>query len=152
MLYTENNLAVNEVQISYTPAANKTKITGSHSANEIFQQIWDSQLIHVQEQFYALFLNQANEVLCWRLIGTGTGKSCVVDQKLLATIVCKTLAHNVVIAHNHPSGNLKPSRADKTLTFRIREMLDLFDVKVIDHLIIAGNDYFSFVDNNLIIN
>jgi len=56
----------------------------------------------------------------------------------------------VVIAHNHPSGNLNPSRSDKTLTFRIREMLDLFDVKVIDPLIIAGNDYFSFVEHNLI--
>lgn len=144
--------AVSEVEISYKPAKNPVKITGSHTANEIFQQIWDPQLLHVQEQFYVLFLNQANHVLCWRLIGTGTGKSCVVDNKLLATIVCKTLAHNVIIAHNHPSGNLKPSKADKQLTWNIQEMLRLFDVQVLDHLIISGNGYFSFADENLIYN
>lgn len=144
--------AVSEVEISYKPAKNPVKITGSHTANEIFQQIWDPQLLHVQEQFYVLFLNQANDVLCWRLIGTGTGKSCIVDNKLLATIVCKTLAHNVIIAHNHPSGNLKPSKADKQLTWQLQEMLRLFDVSVIDHLIITGNGYFSFADENLIYN
>lgn len=144
--------AVSEVEISYKPAKHPVKITGSHTANEIFQQIWDPQLLHVQEQFYVLFLNQANDVLCWRLIGTGTGKSCVVDNKLLATIVCKTLAKNVIIAHNHPSGNLKPSKADKQLTLSIQEMLRLFDVQVLDHLIISGNGYFSFADENLIYN
>lgn len=144
--------AVSEVEISYKPAKNAVKITDSQSANKIFQQIWDPQLLHVQEQFYVLFLNQANDVLCWRLLGTGTGKSCSVDSKLLATIVCKTLAHNVIVAHNHPSGNLKASKADKQLTWRLQEMLSLFDVSVIDHLIITGNGYFSFADEKLLIN
>ncbi len=64
----------------------------------------------------------------------------------------KTLTHNVVLAHNHPSGSLNPSKADKVLTNNIQEMLRLFDVKVIDHLIITGNGYFSFADEFLIYN
>lgn len=144
--------AVSEVEISYKPAKHPVKITGSDTANEIFQQIWDPQLLHVQEQFYVLFLNQDNYVLCWRLIGTGTGNYCAVDNKLLATIVCKTLAHSVIIAHNHPSGNPKPSKADELLTRKLQEMLRLFDVPLIDHLIITGNSYFSFADENLIYN
>jgi DNA repair protein RadC len=144
--------AVSEVKISYKPSKNPVRITGSHTANKIFQQIWDPQLLHVQEQIYVLFLNEANHVLCWRLIGTSTGNSCVLDKKLLAAIVCKTLAQNVIIAHNHPSGNLKPSVGDKQVTWQLQEILRLFDVNVFDHLIITGNGYFSFADENLIYN
>ncbi|AKH95184.1 hypothetical protein M876_11465 [Elizabethkingia anophelis FMS-007] len=141
---------VAEVQVSYKPIKNPVTINGSRMANEIFQQVWDRSLLHIHEQFYVLFLNQANDVLCWRLIGTGNGKSCIVDKKLLAAIVCKTLTQNVILAHNHPSGDLEPSKADKRLTWDIQEMLRLFEVKVMDHLIITNNDYFSFAEHNLI--
>ena len=142
---------VPEVKISYTPAKHPVRITSSDTANKIFRQIWDKQLLSIQEQLYALFLNQANDVLCWRLIGTGTGKSCDVDSKLLAVIACKTLAQNVIIAHNHPSGNLEPSKADKQLTWRVHEILNLLDINMLDHLIITENAYLSFVDEKLIL-
>ncbi|AIL46961.1 JAB domain-containing protein [Elizabethkingia anophelis] len=141
---------VAEVQVSYLPTKHPVTINGSRMANEIFQQIWDKSLLYIQEQFYVLFLNQAHNVLCWRLISTGDGKSCIVDKKLLGAIVCKTLTQNVILAHNHPSGNLKPSKSDKRLTWDVQRMLQLFEVKVLDHLIITDNDYFSFADEDLI--
>ncbi|WP_411898181.1 JAB domain-containing protein [Elizabethkingia occulta] len=147
---TKDNYIVPEIKVSYKPAKHPVTINGSRMANEIFQQVWDRSLLHIQEQFYVLFLNQANEVLCWRLIGTGNGKSCIVDKKLLGAIVCKTLTQNVILAHNHPSGDLKPSKTDKRLTWDIQAMLRLFEVKVLDHLIITEDDYFSFVDGKII--
>ncbi|MEH7888756.1 JAB domain-containing protein [Elizabethkingia meningoseptica] len=143
---------VPEVEISYKPTKHSVRVTGSLTANKIFRQIWDRQLLYVQEQFYVLFLNQANDVLCWRLMNTGTHSRCIVDHKLLVVIVCKTLTQNIIIAHNHPSGSLQPSNADKQLTRNMQEILKPFDVHVLDHLIINGNDYFSFADENLITN
>jgi DNA repair protein RadC len=144
--------SVSEVEISYTPPKHYATINCSSMANAVFRQIWDLSLLSVQEQFYVLFLNQANNVLCWRLIGTGNGKSCIVDNKLLVAIACKTLAQNVIVAHNHPSGNLKPSKSDKQLTNGIQEILYMLDIKLLDHLIISHNGYFSFVDNDMIMN
>ncbi|AQX47256.1 DNA repair protein RadC [Elizabethkingia meningoseptica] len=143
---------VPEVEISYKPTKHSVRVTGSLTANKIFRQIWNRQLQHVQEQFYVLFLNQANDVLCWRLMNTGTHNRCIVDHKLLVAIVCKTLTQNIIIAHNHPSGSLQPSKADKQLTWKMQEILKPFDVHVLDHLIINGNDYFSFADEDLIAN
>lgn len=144
--------SVSEVEISYTPPKHYATINCSSMANAVFRQIWDLSLLSVQEQFYVLFLNQANNVLCWRLIGTGNGKSCIVDNKLLVAIACKTLAQNVIVAHNHPSCNLKPSKSDKQLTNGIQEILYMLDIKLLDHLIISHNGYFSFVDNDMIMN
>lgn len=144
--------AVSEVEISYKPAKTPVRLTGSRKAYEIFQQIWDPQLLHIQEQFYVLFLNHSHEVMCWRLLGTGTGSSCMVDIKLLATLACKTLAHSIIIAHNHPSGNLKPSKADKQLTEEVQAALSLLNITLVDHLIVSTNGYYSFLDEDMIYN
>lgn len=152
MTYTEKELAVSEVSISYTPAEERIQIKCSRTASFVLRYLWDPQLLNVQEQFYALFLNRANEVLCWRLIGTGNGKSCILDLKLIGTIVCNTLAHAVIIAHNHPSGTLRPSGSDRAVTYKLERMLELFDVELIDHLIITRTSYYSFADKGLIHN
>ncbi|WP_407505210.1 JAB domain-containing protein, partial [Elizabethkingia meningoseptica] len=68
-------------------------------------------------------------------MNTGTNSRCIVDHKLLVAIVCKTLTQNIIIAHNHPSGSLQPSNADKQLTWKMQEILKPFDVHVLDHLI-----------------
>ncbi|MBD3627572.1 MAG: DNA repair protein RadC [Cyclobacterium sp.] len=143
---------VSEAHVTYQPPKNNFKVTGSQTANTIFQQIWDPESMHIQEKIYALFLNRANEVLCWRLMGSGTSSKCLIDNKLLGTIVCKTMASSVIIAHNHPSGQLKPSKGDRHMTWNTQKMLDLFDVELIDHLIITANGYYSFADNNLLSN
>lgn len=143
---------VPEVKISYTPTKHPVTIKCSDTAHKLFRQIWDKSLLSIQEQFYVLFLNQANNVLCYRLLGTGSTKSCIVDYKLLVALACKTLAQNVIIAHNHPSGNLKPSKADKQLTWRIIEILHMFDIKLLDHIILTSNGYYSFLDQDLIFN
>jgi len=148
----KSELARAEIKISYQATKSPVIITGSNPANEVFQEVWNYQLLHAQMQVYALFLNQANAVMCWRLICSGTGTACPVDVKLIAAIACKTLASGVVIATNHPSGKILPSQADKIVSLKLKQALEMFDITFVDHLIVTENNYFSFVDSGLMYN
>ena len=104
--------------------------------------------IEVQEHFVALYLSQANKIIGYYHHSTGTINSTPVDIEIIAAVALKTLAKAVIIAHNHPSGNLKPSEADRIITKRIKEALKLFDIKLLDHIIITKEGYYSFTDEN----
>lgn len=110
---------------------------------------WDKELITIQEQFAVLLLNRANEVIGFRVLSTGGCSSTIIDIKLIASLVCTTLASSVILVHNHPSGSLKASAADKRSTRNVENALALFDVVVNDHIIITKNAYLSFIDNNI---
>jgi DNA repair protein RadC len=103
------------------------------------------------EEFYALFLNAANKLLAIESISNGGITSTVVDCRVLFK---KALAvegtTQLIVAHNHPSGNLSPSEQDKRLTEKILEGGKLLDIRLLDHIIVAANQYFSFSDNGLI--
>lgn len=102
--------------------------------------------IEVQEHFIALFLNTANQVIGYYHHSSGTLTSTLVDIQLLAATALRVLARGVVIAHNHPSGNLRPSEADRSITQRIRTALQYFDIKLLDHLILTAKGYYSFAE------
>ncbi len=104
--------------------------------------------IEVQEHFIALYLNQANKIIGYYHHSTGTINATMVDTEIVAAVALKTLAKSVIISHNHPSGNLQPSEADRQLTRRIKESLKLFDVHLIDHIIVTKNGYYSFADSS----
>lgn len=98
------------------------------------------------EEFYVLCLNRANRVISIEQISKGGISGTVADGKI---IFKKALEHNtssMILAHNHPSGQLKPSEADKKLTKQMSEFGKMIDLQVLDHLIIAEGDYFSFAD------
>ncbi len=102
------------------------------------------------EIFVALFLNQGNRILHTEIISEGGITGTVVDVRLLLR---KALQHNttsIILCHNHPSGNLKPSKADKDLTIKIAEAARLLDIQVNDHIIVSNEGYFSFADEGLI--
>lgn len=142
-----NSLIGNELQVMYQPLRHKYVIDNSLQAYLFFKSIWASNSFYLQEQVYVLFLDKASNVLCWRQLNTGTLTTCLIDIKLLAAMAAKTLADSVVVAHNHPSGDLSPSRQDIKLTEVLREALFIVDCKLNDHLIISPDDYFSFEDN-----
>lgn len=102
--------------------------------------------IEVQEHFIALYLNQANKIIGYYHHSTGTINATMVDTEIVAAVALKTLAKSVIISHNHPSGNLQPSEADRVMTKRIKEALKLFDVALLDHVIVTKEGYFSFAE------
>jgi DNA repair protein RadC len=87
------------------------------------------------------YFNRANKLSGWRLISTGTTQSTVVDIKFLVCLALHSMVSTVVVAHNHPSGNLQFSNADKKVTLQIQSALKLIDVELLDHLVISEDGY-----------
>ena len=106
--------------------------------------------ISLQERFVVLYLNRANKVLGAFLASSGGITGTVADPRLIMSVALKTAAVGIVLAHNHPSGNLKPSRADELLTRRIQESGNLLDIQLVDHIILSRNSYLSLADEGLL--
>lgn len=102
-----------------------------------------------QELFAVLFLNQANRVNHFEIVSQGGITGTVADPRIILKKALESYAVNLILCHNHPSGNLKPSKADEDLTYKIREAARFFDMKVIDHIIVSHDGYFSFADEGL---
>lgn len=130
-----------------TQLNSKPKITCSRDAfNLMHGQLAD--LPH--EEFWMLLINRANLVEHKIMISKGGVAGTVVDNKIIFKQALDHLASSIVLVHNHPSTNLKPSKADLSITKKICASGKLLDIKVLDHIIIAGDSYFSFADENLI--
>ena len=143
---------VAEVQVSYKPTHDRTvKITSSDDAHRVLRQMWDAEMLEIQEQFCVLFMNNANEVIGFRCLHTGTTTASMVDLKLLLSLCCKMLAHSIIIAHNHPSGNTKVSAADKSMTWKIKDAARMLDITLHDHIILTAETYVSLADRGIIL-
>ena len=102
-----------------------------------------------QEVFYVLFLNRNNEIKAEKQFFKGGVASTIIDPKIVFREAINQLATAIILAHNHPSGNLRPSQADKESTQKLIAAGNLFDIQVLDHVILSANGYFSFLDNDL---
>jgi len=120
------------------------------SSKDVFDFLKERILkgIEIQEHFIAIYLNQANKIIGYYHHSTGTINATMVDVEIVAAVALKTLAKSVIISHNHPSGNLKPSEADRQLTRRIKEALKLFDISLLDHIIVTNQGYYSFAESS----
>jgi DNA repair protein RadC len=125
----------------------KEKVTSVNDLYKIFSQyLSDLQT----EEFWAIFLNQKNHVIYKTQISKGGISGTLVDVRVIFRIAIEHLATSVVVAHNHPTGNLTPSQPDISITRRIKEAGDLLDIKLLDHLIIGENSFFSFSEQGLL--
>ncbi len=125
----------------------KPKINGSAEAFEILK----SHLLDLpHEEFWVLLLNRANRVIRKVQISQGGVSGTVADPKLIFKCALEELASGLILAHNHPSGNLTPSQADTTLTQKLKEGGKLLEIQVLDHIIVGGYRYFSFADEGLL--
>ena len=103
-----------------------------------------------REEFWVMFLNRGNRVLGIREFGKGGLSSTVVDVRLILKEAISMSATSLILAHNHPSGNLQPSSSDKNLTEKIADSAEIMDIRVLDHLILSSEGYFSFADEGLL--
>ena len=101
------------------------------------------------EEGKIILLNQANRVLSLFSLSQGGITGTVMDPKLIFIAALKRGACNIILCHNHPSGNLKPSKSDEDLTSKVKAAGALLDIKVLDHIIISSEGYFSFADEGL---
>lgn len=124
----------------------RIKITDSQSAFDIiYPDLSDLNY----EEFWVIFLNRANQVIGKQNVSKGGVSGTVVDPKVVFKMAVQFPASGIILAHNHPSGNLKPSQADHQLTRKLMDAGKSLDIPVLDHLIIGDRDYFSFVDEGV---
>ncbi len=105
---------------------------------------------YTHEVFAVVFLNRANKILSFQIISTGGLTGTVADPRVILKKALEAEATSIVLSHNHPSGSLKPSRADEELTEKIRQAAVFLDIRVLDHIIVSDEGYFSFADEGLI--
>ena len=129
----------NEKSIEECPA-----ITSPNKAEKLLREIWDEDSIQLKEEFVVLLLNNAKKCLGWSKISSGGATATIVDPATIFQVALLANATSVIIAHNHPSGNIEPSKADKNLTNRIVESGKMLGIMVEDHLIITVDNIFSF--------
>jgi len=125
----------------------KPKVVTSADAASIFKPIL-SDLPH--EEFWVLMLNRNNLVIDKMMVSQGGLAGTVIDVRIILKMALDKLACSIILCHNHPSGNLIPSEADKEITRKIKEAGKHMDIPVLDHLIIGNHAYFSFADEGLI--
>lgn len=128
-------------------ALEQKKITSSTSVFELMQPII-GELPH--EEFWIIYMNNSNKVIQKNQLSKGGITGTLVDVRLALKTAIEVGAVGLILAHNHPSGTLKPSQADKQITQKLKIAGESLDIKVLDHLIITEKAYFSFADENLI--
>lgn len=134
-----------ELRKNQTDFPNK-KITDASTAHEFIRQFYQGD-IEIYESFFLLLLNQQNITIGYAKISQGGITSTVVDVRIVAKYVVDSLATGVILAHNHPSGGLKPSEADIEITRKIKNALNFFDVSVLDHIILTSEGFYSFAND-----
>lgn len=148
----KENYQVAEVQVSYKPkfkAQDRPKISQSEQAYNIFIQQWDKGKIELLEQCKVILLNRNNRVLGLAHVSQGGVSGTILDPKVIFAIAIKANATLIIVAHNHPSGNLTPSNEDIAITKKLVNGGKLLDIIVADHLIITKDGYYSLADNCL---
>ena len=121
---------VNEIKLKYSRKGNsEILITNSRDAVNVFRQHFDSDEIDYRESFFALYLNQANKVLGIRKISESGISSTIVDVRIIMQAALLCSASGIILAHNHPSGNLKPSSEDLAITQKIKDASDFLNIK-----------------------
>ena len=143
---------VAEISVSYRPAVScKPIVLSSKDAYLLIKPFFLEDTIGVQESFMVMYLNRANRVLGIYHLATGGITGCVGDIRLILSVALKTLATTIIMVHNHPSGNLKPSRADEDVTQKVKVAAALMDIRLADHIILGeGEAFFSFSDEGII--
>ena len=133
-------------------ASNSEPLKDSEQVAELLYQNWDKETIGIQETFKVLLLDTSNKVKgTYQVSPNGVMGTMVIDVKLLFAVALKIMAKGLILAQNHPSGNPRPSAHDEKLTKKIQKAGKLFDIQVLDHLIILPDGkYFSFMDNRLL--
>lgn len=144
-------MKVSEIKVSYSNTnPDRIKITNSQIMYEVIMTHWNFDILEFQEEVKVILLNRANIVLGIYEMSKGGVSGTVVDIRIILGVALKSNASGIVLVHNHPSGKLAPSEPDKTITKRLKEACDLFEIGLLDHLIISRYGYYSFTDSGIL--
>ena len=138
-----------EVKLTYVtknPTSNRIPIKSAEDAACLFFMVWDITTIEHIEEVKMILLNRANQVLGVVHLSKGGLSGSIIDTRLILQYAIKANAHAVILAHNHPSGNLEASEADKNITKRVRDALELMEINLLDHLILNKDEEFSTIE------
>lgn len=141
------------IEVSYTKNklwVEAIRVDSSIATYEVLKEKRDINTMELYEEFKVLYLDRNNNVLGLRDLTRGTTVATLIDYKLLFSIALVSNASWIIISHNHPSWNLKPSRDDILITERIKEIWKLMGITLMDHLIITSDWFLSFADEGLI--
>jgi len=125
----------------------KPRITDSNDMARYLQTVLSD---YAHEVFAVIFLNRANKINHFEIISQGGITGTVADPRIILKKALQEEAVSIVLCHNHPSGSLRPSRADEALTYKIKEAAQFFDIKVLDHIIVSNEGYYSFADEGIL--
>jgi len=142
-----------EIEISYRPtfkASERPRIDSSMKAYKVLQSNWNQDRIELLEEFKIIILNRANHVLGITQISQGGVSGTLADPKIIFATALKACASGIILAHNHPSGNCRPSDADINLTKKMVTIGKLLEIPVFDHIIICTEKYYSFLDEGIL--
>ena len=151
-LFNTNNMNelenIAEIELSYKPSiANKPIIASSYDAYLVLKEFYPKETIHLQECFIVAYLNRFNRILGVLILSKGGITGTFADIRLVFGTALKAAASGIIISHNHPSGNLKPSNVDLTLTEKMVDAGKLLDIRLLDHIIISPDyEYLSLTD------
>ena len=141
-------MKVSEIQVSYCNSSNdRVYIKSSEDAFKVALSHWNKDVIEFQEEVKMILLNRANRVIGIYALSKGGTSVSVVDIKIVLSVALKCHSTSIILLHNHPSGNLKPSQADINLTEKIKKACDYVDLTLLDHLIISKDEFYSFSDD-----
>jgi DNA repair protein RadC len=126
------------------------QMKSSADAAQFFRTIFNADTIQWTEESAMITLNRANEVISVDKLSSGGTSGVIVDAKVVFTIALKLTGHSIILAHNHPSGNLKPSEQDIEITRKLRSGGDILDIRVLDHIILSDSGYLSMSDEGYI--
>jgi DNA repair protein RadC len=139
---------ISEIEITYRPQKySLEKVTNSQKAETMFRDFWNKDTIEYYEEFKVMYLNRGQEVLGIYTHTRGGLVGAICDIRMIFQAALKANAHSIIVAHNHPSGNLEPSEADKDITRKIKEAGKVLEIPMTDHLILTQYSYLSFADN-----
>lgn len=127
----------------------RVKIRSSKDGAKYIRNFYSDDLT-IFESFFILLLNNQNNTIGYAKISQGGITGTVVDVRIVCKYAIESLCTSVIVCHNHPSGTLNPSRADEAITRKIKQALSLFDIRLLDHIILTEDSYFSFADEGIL--
>jgi len=137
------------IKVNFDKKVKKTElvqITSSDSVVEVLRKVFNADTFDWTEEFILLCLNRQNAVVGFYKVSSGGISGTIADPRVIFTTALNCLATSIIIAHNHPSGNLQPSQADKEITTKIKEAGKMLDIRLLDHIILTDTGYYSFMD------
>ena len=121
-------------------------IKSSDDIVQVLRNVFDADTIQWTEEFIIVCLNRAHKIIGTCKVGMGGFTGVVCDPKVIMTIALQSSATSLILAHNHPSGNLKPSDADRKMTDKIKQACNLLDINLLDHIILTNDSFYSFAE------